>query len=53
MAKYLNFNRSCYNEGGVARMVFVTQNAQSFPNKIVKYAAHVSIFFRNKNIIAL
>lgn len=35
------FVKSCYNEGGVKRMVFITRNGQHFPIKIVKYAAHV------------
>jgi hypothetical protein len=39
--------RSCHNDGGSARMIFITRNAQSFPSKIVKYAAHVSIFLYN------
>ncbi len=37
------FVKSCYNEGGVKRMVFITRNGQHFPIKIVKYAAHVKI----------
>ena len=36
------FVKSCYNEGGVKRMMFITRNTQHFPPKIVKYAAHVS-----------
>ena len=36
------FVKSCYNEGGVKRMVFITRNGSHFPIKIVKYAAHVS-----------
>ncbi len=39
------FVKSCYNEGGVKRMVFITRNGQHFPIKIVKYAAHVSALF--------
>lgn len=38
------FVKSCYNEGGVKRMVFITRNGQHFPIKIVKYAAHVNFF---------
>ena len=37
------FVKSCYNEGGVKRMVYITRNGQHFPIKIVKYAAHVSL----------
>ena len=36
-----DFVKSCYNEGGVKRMVYITRNAHYFPIKIVKYAAHV------------
>ena len=36
------FVKSCYNEGGVKRMVYITRNGHHFPIKIVKYAAHVS-----------
>jgi hypothetical protein len=36
------FAKSCYNEGGATRMIFITRNGQSFPPKIVKYACHVS-----------
>ena len=35
------FVKSCYNEGGVKRMVFITRNGSYFPIKIVKYAANV------------
>lgn len=35
------FVRSCYNEGGVTRMVFITRHSSQFPTKIVKYAAYV------------
>ena len=36
------FVKSCYYEGGVKRMVYITRNGSHFPIKIVKYAAHVS-----------
>ena len=45
------FVKSCYNEGGVKRMVFITRNGHHFPVKIVKYAAHVlASMWKHKNL---
>ncbi len=45
------FVKSCYSEGGVKRMMFITRNAQYFPIKIVKYAAHVlASMWKHKNL---
>ena len=45
------FVKSCYNEGGVKRMVFITRNGSYFPIKIVKYAAHVlASMWKHKNL---
>ena len=46
-----DFVKSCYAEGGVKRMMFITRNAQYFPIKIVKYAAHVlASMWKHKNL---
>lgn len=43
--------KSCYNEGGVKRMMFITRNAGHFQIKIVKYAAHVlASMWKHKNL---
>lgn len=45
------FVKSCYHEGGVKRMVYITRNGQHFPIKIVKYAAHVlASMWKHKNL---
>lgn len=45
------FVKSCYYEGGVKRMVFITRNTQHFQIKIVKYAAHVlASMWKHKNL---
>lgn len=45
------FVKSCYNEGGVKRMIYITRNGQHFPIKIVKYAAHVlASMWKHKNL---
>lgn len=45
------FVKSCYNEGGVKRMVYITRNEPHFPIKIVKYAAHVlASMWKHKNL---
>lgn len=46
-----DFVKSCYNEGGVKRMIYITRNGQHFPIKIVKYAAHVlASMWKHKNL---
>jgi hypothetical protein len=46
-----DFVKSCYNEGGVKRMVYITRNGHHFPIKIVKYAAHVlASMWKHKNL---
>ncbi len=45
------FVKSCYYEGGVKRMVYITRNGGHFPIKIVKYAAHVlASMWKHKNL---
>lgn len=45
------FVKSCYNEGGVKRMIFITRNGGHFQIKIVKYAAHVlATMWKHKNL---
>ncbi|RNA27387.1 catenin delta-2 [Brachionus plicatilis] len=46
-----DFVKSCYHEGGVKRMIYITRNGQHFPIKIVKYAAHVlASMWKHKNL---